>query len=601
MPEKNEERHSHSTGCSRFKAEGAFIAFAAGDAIGWPQELPRKMIGKKSLGKPSTELRAWKRRGGGQYYPHEEIIQQGEYSDDTQLMLAVARSRNIAGNAWWNVFTRTELPLWSLYERGGGGATKRAVNSWIKGVSPWIGGDRDVSRYFQAGGNGVAMRVLPHALFYAGSEDPSQLIRDVIMDGVATHGHPRALIGATSYAYAAWWLLRTERTVGFGELVDVLLKGSDIWGTLPKKASPKNGWLEAANSNFRGGYESLWSQVVQEMIQLLELAQRGVSAGAIANDDELLRDIGCFGKSKGAGTVSTAAAVYLCARYAAQPVQAVIKAAFANGSDTDTIAAMAGGIVGCLAGNDWLPTEWYSIQDCDYLRHLANAVAQGPSAAMERPAKLRIVGKKEIDHLISTLVKGHKGDLDFDGLRTAKTVEMMSLEPLSKSTIAQAWQLQLHDGQTIYITKVGRKPKDDKNAAILPAKGVPSSEPHHHEIVAIPCGIKLSVDDLRKMTGFYEGILGMRPQRKTSRFVSFGSLSLVDAKYAMELSGNAIKLTENSGRHRIEIAVKDINIVYERIQREGYVVQSLTQMPWGQIVFHCTDPEGNVLEIVKEK
>ena len=221
MSDGNHTQPPGTVGCSRAKAEGAFIALAAGDALGWPQEFPRKVIGKPKSIKPTPELRAWMRRGGGQYYPHEELIQRGEYSDDTQLTLAVARSRLFAGNTWWNVLTRTELPLWTLYERSGGGATKRAVACWIKGKSPWSGGGKDVKRYFDAGGNGVAMRVLPHAIFYSGVDDPSQLVRDVIMDGVATHGHPRALVGATAYAYAAWWLLRTERTIKFGELVDV--------------------------------------------------------------------------------------------------------------------------------------------------------------------------------------------------------------------------------------------------------------------------------------------------------------------------------------------------------------------------------------------
>ena len=193
-----------SVGCSRAKAEGSFIALAAGDALGWPQEFPRKFVDKIKSNKPSSELRDWTRRGGGRYYPHEELIQRGEYSDDTQLTLAVARARLVAGDSWWKVLTRTELPLWTLYERGGGGATKRAIACWLKGVSPWSDASRDAKRYFDAGGNGVAMRVLPHAVFYAGVDEPTLLIRDVIVDGTATHGHPRALIGATVYAFAAW-------------------------------------------------------------------------------------------------------------------------------------------------------------------------------------------------------------------------------------------------------------------------------------------------------------------------------------------------------------------------------------------------------------
>ena len=62
----------------------------------------------------------------------------------------------------------------------------------------------------------------------------------------------------------------------------------------------------------------------------------------------------------------------MAARYAAQPVQGVLRGAFATGSDTDTIAAMTGGLLGALVGTDWLPQAWFSVQDCDYMRQLAN-------------------------------------------------------------------------------------------------------------------------------------------------------------------------------------------------------------------------------------
>ena len=56
--------------------------------------------------------------------------------------------------------------------------------------------------------------------------NPTLLIRDVLMDGIATNGH----IGATAYAFAEWWLLRNDRTIRFGKLVKVLLKGRKACG-----------------------------------------------------------------------------------------------------------------------------------------------------------------------------------------------------------------------------------------------------------------------------------------------------------------------------------------------------------------------------------
>ena len=136
------------------KAEGAFCAFAAGDALGWPQEIRQRGGSRGVETVPHIEFKKWTRRSGGQYRPFEEIIGAGEYSDDTQLMLAIARSRTTYGADWWKAFATVELPLWTLYERGGGGATKRAARAWTSGEPPWKNNRNDlVRRYFGLSSN----------------------------------------------------------------------------------------------------------------------------------------------------------------------------------------------------------------------------------------------------------------------------------------------------------------------------------------------------------------------------------------------------------------------------------------------------------------
>ncbi len=607
MAEATHQQATTSHGCPRTKAEGAFIALAAGDALGWPQELRKKVLGERGDRPITTAFRTWVRRGGGRFYPHEEPIQAGEYSDDTQLALAVARCRMFGGTSWWRALTRTELPIWTLYERGGGGATKRAAEMWIKGTPPWTAADpRAVRRYFDAGGNGVTMRVLAHAIFYACQADPAPLMRDVVTDGVATHGHPRALVGATAYAFAAWWLLRSDHTIRFGELVQVLLENARVWGALPASSKARNGWLDAANQSTTNSYELMWSQVVGEMRELLEGVRHGLDAGAIADDDEILRNLGCFGKAKGAGTVSTAAAVYLCARYAVQPVQAVLKAAFARKADTDTIAAMSGGLVGCLAGRDWLPREWLEVQDYEYLRRMANVVARGPSAVQERPARLRTIGRKELTWLRAVLVKAQRGDLDLDGARRAEVVDFVSPKALSRSTLAQIWRLRTSDGQIIYITKLGRRPKNDiapepKQQPIR--KPAMASQAGRVALVATAAGLKLTVADVKSMAAFYEGVIGLRPEKHSQRFVSYGALSLIDTETARDLSGGVVGPAPDARRHRFQVYVNDLDATYRRVDRsKGKVLQPITEMPYSsERVFHCADPEGNLIEVAERR
>ncbi len=174
------------------KTAGAMLGAACGDALGWPNERVRKSKVPKQPQGCLHEFRKWYRRSGGRFFPHEEIIEAGEYSDDTQLILCLSRSL-LRGEKWFEFYTQVELPFWSLYERGGGGATKRAVNSWQDGIKPWNPNRKpqEVTKYFKAGGNGVAMRALPHALYHC-ERDFDKVASSIFKDGATTHVHPRA-------------------------------------------------------------------------------------------------------------------------------------------------------------------------------------------------------------------------------------------------------------------------------------------------------------------------------------------------------------------------------------------------------------------------
>lgn len=451
MPDNSESQtHEHILPLQA-KAEGAFLALAAGDALGWPQEIARNVQDNPENKGAHIEFKGWTRRSGGRFQPYEENIYAGDYSDDTQLTLAVARSRTNHGAEWWKAFTKVELPLWTLYERGGGGATKRAAKAWAEGTPPWkLRRSDGVRRYFEAGGNGVAMRVLPHALFLAGQEEPADLMYDVILDGSATHGHPRALVGATVYAYAAWMLARRRDTLRFGELLDALIDESPKWSKFPESNRNDRTWFAIADRSTRGRYELIWSQTIDEMRVLLAKAQKGVQTGALADDHAILKELGCFGRFKGAGTVSAAAAAYLVARHAAQPVQAILRAAFEQGADTDTLAAMAGGLMGCLAGVEWIPTPWLEVQDSKYLRHIAGRIASGPAGASQSPVEPPTNPRD----LFSDLARNGDCEVILEGLKRVRVTALPDPKPIAQSIAVQAWRLRAFDGQTMYVTKV---------------------------------------------------------------------------------------------------------------------------------------------------
>lgn len=471
MPDNSENRIRSLT-VPLAKAEGAFLALAAGDALGWPQETSRNIRGNRRNAGAHIEFEEWTRRGGGRFYPYEEVIHSGEYSDDTQLTLAVARSRTNHGPGWWKAFTRIELPLWILYERGGGGATKRAANAWAGGNPPWRSSKREgIRQYFEAGGNGVAMRVLPHALFLAGQDDPTTLMHDVVLDGSATHGHPRALVGATAYAYAAWSLVRRRDTLRFGELLETLLDESPVWSKFPTPTRERGSWFEAADDATDARYGRLWQQTTIEMRELFEKARSELQAGALADDHSVLKELGCFSRAKGAGTSSAAAAAYLAARHAAQPVQGILRAAFEKGADTDTLAAMAGGLMGCIAGVEWLPHAWLQVQDAEYLRKIAARVAHGPEGASEKPVEPLPL----LQSILSDLALKGAQEVRLGGATRAVAATSRDPKPLGKNVGVCAWRLKTDDGQTMYVTKVGRALKESRESI----RTCPEAEPRH--------------------------------------------------------------------------------------------------------------------------
>ena len=477
------------------KAEGAFLALAAGDALGWPQEMRRNVRNSASGVSPRIEFQTWTRRSGGRYRPYEETIGAGEYSDDTQLTLAVARSRTNHGADWWKAFMQVELPRWTIYERGGGGATKRAAQAWLAGSPPWQSRKTDVvRRYFDAGGNGVAMRVLPHALFLADQDDPAVLVHDVVRDGAATHGHPRALVGATACGYAAWSLVRRNRTLEFGELLDLLIDEHGGWGAFPDMERGAGAWFAAANRVFDEPYERLWERTVGEMRQLLEQARNGIRAGALADDRAVLDDLGCFGRFKGAGTVTAAAAAYLAARHAAQPAQGVLRAAFERGADTDTLAAVVGGLLGCLAGDEWLPAPWRDVQDAAYLRCLAGRVAQGPEGAEQRPvetpASPRVV--------LADLPRNGDHEVALGESTRVQATVLPDPKPLSKAITVRAWRLRTSEGQTLYVTTIEENRRSHRTgrakAEPAPARRMPSDSATSEPDPATPSAAAAEAD-----------------------------------------------------------------------------------------------------------
>lgn len=350
----------------REKCTGALLASAIGDALGWPYEFHSKNAdGNLQIG--GGHFVDWQRKTGGRYWNHTEKISAGEYSDDTQMILAVSRSL-ISGYDWKKHFSYKELPYWLKYERGGGKALKSAAKAYKDNNTPWE--SKNARDYFYAGGNGVTMRILPHVIANAYLSDTEQLMNDVFSDAIITHGHPRAILGATCYAYALDVILRKKTVLQFGELINIIIDSVNVWGKFRENVFPFDlDYYERLCSEYN--YLDEWNNCTDSIIDKLLYIDKSLKKGLLVNDNTVLTELKCFDKESGAGDVAVLAALYLVSKYANNPILGIKTAAYTAGIDTDTIACITGGLFGMLCGTGWIPAEWRMVQDYNCLCNIA--------------------------------------------------------------------------------------------------------------------------------------------------------------------------------------------------------------------------------------
>jgi hypothetical protein len=364
---------------------------------------------------------------------------------------------------WWERFSGVELPFWALYERGGGCATKRAVWSWTDGIAPWS--DKralnDVKRYFEAGGAGVAVRILPHILFQADLQEFKPLADQIMLNGIVTHGHPRALVGALAHGYALWKSMRWTGRLDPGDLVGDLLDNTHQWSARPETTVKAPDWLKTA-CRHTTGFLDVWDIVVGEMVTILRTCWQWLYKNVPADDMDLLRHLRCFDKKiGGAGTITTGAAILLASRHAQEPLKGLAAAANAIGTDTATIASMTGGLLGAAHGETWLNPCQELVQDSNHLIRTAfNLVSKGGSAGQPaHPNVSRMILSNWVKE-ISKLRPGTPCALP-DGRRGHVTARTLLSSKSGKFEVI-FHKIASEDGQNLSIPRINRAPNQSQ-------------------------------------------------------------------------------------------------------------------------------------------
>ena len=351
--------------------EGAFVGSAIGDALGWPVEFWKRGT-SFNFETPLRNYVSWSKNQGGSYgWGYNDQISAGSYSDDTQLSLAVARSIDEKGFFEPERFAYSEFPLWLHYERGGGRTIKKAAHKLLQKRTLWHQNffrstdNKGTVDYRTAGANGAAMRVLP--LVLANPTDSGQLTSDVFRSSIITHGHPRALLGAWLIAYAIQFAL-SDIDLSVANLKSYVWEKLRECNEFVREDAFATCWINDLNKSSKlsgPDFLSSWNRTLQEVREMLDLIEKFIDE----EPEHFYRSIGALEfNTKGSGTLSAGAAIFQFLHHCDSPNEAIFSTANMLGSDTDTIGAMLGALVGARFGYEFLPFHLSeTVQDKPYL------------------------------------------------------------------------------------------------------------------------------------------------------------------------------------------------------------------------------------------
>ena len=425
------------------KIQRSALWAAYGDALGWISELTDATgLRRRTTGVPLRRPIEWTRRIGGRA-GITASLPQGCYSDDSQLRLATGRAIRPDGFDV-EAFAKVELSIWPSYALGGGKSTTAAAINLARPKTPWFA--NTFKGWTKSGGNGAAMRIQPHVWAAQTLDDPERFLPDVIRNTVCTHSHPTGLMGAVLHALA---LAHTMFT-GCHPSPENLLAATDIAANIPdimQNDTEVGTYWRTAFERESGVFSEAWARATDECREAIRVVGLNSSkAGADCYSDIVDRLRLREPARRGSGILTAVAAMGLiwCE---ARPEEALCIAANAIGTDTDTIATMAGAILGITTEVE-PPVE---VLDADLFRSEAGRlakIAQGEKPECHRYPDLLhwSVPKARADRL----ARCKDGRLYVPGLGHAEAMGAPIVSP--RDDFAWQW-LKLETGQTLLIKR----------------------------------------------------------------------------------------------------------------------------------------------------
>jgi ADP-ribosylglycohydrolase len=314
---------------------------AYGDALGFISELTdSEGLNRRTRGAPLEHPVRWSRRIGGRQGV-SIALPAGCYSDDTQLRLSAGRATSSSGFDV-EAFAKVELTVWPAYALGGGRGTKAAASNLAKAQTTWYG--NTYPDWTSGGGNGAAMRIQPHVWASRSLSDPATYVIDVLRNAVCTHGSPTGLIGAVWHAVVLADVMSAGRLPEPGDLKSMVEVVHDVPSLIRRDAEVGTYWLSAWERATGSRFDNAWTEAVSELRWALDSAERVTKVGS--GYEKLLQELQLFDPGRRGSGLLTAVAALALLWIEGDAHRAMVMAATAVGSDTDTIATMAGALVG---------------------------------------------------------------------------------------------------------------------------------------------------------------------------------------------------------------------------------------------------------------
>ncbi len=448
-PDTGEAQKPRNATPIQFPARAAMTRCSAlwaayGDALGWISELTdSKGLKRRTGGEPLCRPIAWNRRIGGRGGIIASLPA-GCYSDDSQLRLATSRT---IGPSGFDVeaFAKVELPVWLSYGLGGGKSTSAAAANLSRQTVPWFA--NTFKGWSNSGGNGAAMRVQPHVWASPDLGDARSYLPDVVRNSICTHSHPIGLLGSVIHALTLAQTMATGRQPSFSDVMGAVEIAAEIPEVMRSDFEIGNYWRGVFERE-SGSFDDAWKRAIEECKEAVSVAGASASnANGAERYAALVQGLRLRDPARrGSGMLTAVASVGLlwCE---AEPEEAMRIAVNELGTDTDTIASMAGALAGALAEAE--PKA--QLLDAELFRSEANRLVK--VAFGERPDGHRypdLLRWSAPSRRADTLVRTRDGGLYVRGLGPAKVAR----DPITSPDGNFQWQwLTLESGQTLLIKR----------------------------------------------------------------------------------------------------------------------------------------------------